>query len=77
MAKHRKKPKQTRLEKLLEELSWYDPDEWNLTDEEETLLKEFYESMHRLMRLRGRSANPGIEVGSVTFKEKPKGVRLR
>lgn len=75
MAKHKKKPKD-RLETLLEELSWYDPDEWRLTKEEEQLLKEFYASLHRLMQLRGRS-KPGIEVGSVTFRERPKGVRLR
>lgn len=68
----KRKPKD-RLQTLLEELSWYDPDEWNLTEEEQTLLKEFYDSLHRLMQLRARNAKPGTQVGMVTFRKKPKG----
>ena len=72
-----KKPKKDRLQLLLEELSWYDPDDWRLTAEEQQLLAEFYASLHRLMQLRGRTSTPNIRVGAVTFREKPRGVRLR
>ena len=74
MAKHKKS--KSRLEALLDELSWYDPDEWRITAEERELLTEFYASLNRLMQLRGRTTG-GIKLGSVTFREKPKGVKLR
>lgn len=73
----KKKKTKDRLEQLLIELSWYDPDEWNLTDEERDLLLEFYALQHRLTQLRGKSNNPGYKVGAVTFKERPRGLRVK